>query len=191
MSDEGKSEAELVAACVAGDAAAWQRLHTRYQPLVLNAAERALSKLGVADPQDLAQDVCAEVFAELLARERAALARFQGRSSLATWLRVLARRAAGRSLRRRRPDLLAEPAELRAADPSPSDVAHTSERDQLVRQQLASLGDRDRLALQLFYEGNRSYQEVGQALGVPADRIGTLLARARERLAKGLAKLRP
>jgi RNA polymerase sigma-70 factor (ECF subfamily) len=178
-------ERELVAACVQGDAAAWRRFHARYHPIVLRAAERALAR-RTGDPGDLAQDVAGDVFAELVADDHATLARFEGRSSLSTWLCVLTRRRASRVLRRRRPGSLPEGASLEAAEPSPSDLAHVQERQDLVRAELESLAVRDRLALQLFYEGQRSYKEVAAALDLPPSRIGTLLARARQRLAKAL-----
>ena len=55
-----------------------------------------------------------------------------------------------------------------------------------LREHLGSLAPRDRLALQLFYEGGRSYREVADALDLPVERIGTLLARARRRLGEAL-----
>jgi RNA polymerase sigma-70 factor (ECF subfamily) len=178
-------ERRLVAACARGDQEAWRRFCAQYQPLITAAAKRALVKFGVQD-ELVAQDAAAEVLAYLLKDDCRALKAFEGRSSLATWLRVVARRRAIRSQRRVQPDVLAEPGALRAGGPSPSEEAHVSERQQVVRQQLAKLPDRDRLALQLFYEGGRSYQQVAEALDLPPERIGTLLARARERLAKKL-----
>jgi RNA polymerase sigma-70 factor (ECF subfamily) len=178
----------LVAACVAGDEAAWERFYTSYQPLVLRAARRACSRWGLDDADGFAHDVAAEVFAHLLADDRRALSRFEGRSKITTWLAVVTRRRAGRLLRRKRPDTIAEPDELHAGGPSPSEVAQVSERQQIVRRQLQTLSDRDRLALQLFYEGGKSYREVAAALDLPENRVGTLLARARERLAKALGK---
>jgi RNA polymerase sigma-70 factor (ECF subfamily) len=181
-----EDERALVAACVAGDEAAWERFHARFHPLVLARAERALRRLGVDDPASLAADVAGDVFSELLTKDKAALARFEGRSSLATWLSVLTRRRAAKTLRRKRPGGLAEPERIKSRGPTPSDVALLSERDQLVRDQLAELPERDRLALQLFYEGGRSYKQVAATLGLGPERVGTILARARKRLGEAL-----
>lgn len=180
-----RDERRLVAACVRGDAEAWRRFCADYQPLITATARRALAKFGVKD-ELLVQDAAAEVLHYLVKDDYAALARFEGRSSLATWLRVVAHRAAIRSQRRIQPDRLSEPAALRTGDPSPSEEAQVSEREQVVRAQVERLAPRDRLALQLFYEGGRSYKQVAAALDLPVERVGTLLARARERLAKRL-----
>ncbi|MCO5169851.1 MAG: hypothetical protein M9894_26230 [Planctomycetes bacterium] len=94
-------ERALVAACVAGDEAAWERFDRRYRPLVVRVARDACTRGRAADPQAMAEDVAADVLAHLLADDRRALSRFEGRSSLATWLTVLARRRAGRALEAR------------------------------------------------------------------------------------------
>lgn len=175
---------ELVAACVAGDERAWERFYARYQGGVLASAERACRQWGVADPRASALDVSADLFAHLLADERRVLRGYAGRARLSSWLCVLARRRASRLLRRLRPDALEEDFEAPAGGPSPSEVAQVSEIQETLRASLSQLAPRDRLALQLFYEGEQSYQQVAAALGLPVERIGTLLARARARVAK-------
>lgn len=191
MSERPPSRADeeraLVAACVAGDPRAWDDFVRTYRPLVLRVSRDALVKAGADDPDTLADDVCGEVFAELLAQERKALSRFQAPFSLPGWLAVVARRRAIKVLRRARSaETLEEPERLGAGNRTvASDVASVEQHD-LVRQHIDQLAPRDKLALQLFYEGGRSYKEVAQILQVPAERVGTLLARARARLAKSL-----
>lgn len=187
MAGEGESERALVAACVRGDEAAWARFHARFRPVVARAAQRALGEGHDAARVD---DVVGDVFALLLADERAVLAHFEGRSSVATWLRVLTRRQAGRHLRRRTAGPLEEPGAVVARDPARVEAATSRELGRLVAEQLEGLAPRDRLALRLFYDGSKSYEEVARALDLPAARVGTLLARARARLAKALG-LRP
>ncbi|MBL4850526.1 MAG: sigma-70 family RNA polymerase sigma factor [Planctomycetes bacterium] len=184
---EREAELALTAACAGGDEAAWEQLYSAYQPLVLRAAERACQRWGVPDAAALAPDVAADLFAHLLADEGRVLSSFAGRARLSTWLRVLTRRRATRLLRRRNPDALESGFEARDQGPSPSEAVQASERQARVRTQLAKLAPRDRLALQLFYEGDKSYREVAQVLDLPVNRIGTLLARARDRLARILS----
>lgn len=179
-------ERDLVRACAEGDAQAWRRFHARFEPTVLRTAERTLARLGADDPGERARDVAADVFAEVLADERAALRCFEGRSSIATWLAVLARRRAARTLRRKAQVALDEPTQVVDRALAPEEVAQQHELARLVNEHVLELAPRDRLALQLFYEGHQSYRQVAAAIDVPINRIGTLLARARHRLARAL-----
>lgn len=178
----------LVEACVEGDEKSWATFVDLYHGFVINVAREALRRAGADDPESLAEDVTSELFAELLANDCKALTRFRAPFSLKAWLAVIARRKATRSLRTRRRagKSLAEPQQIPADLRSvASDVAQieTCER---VKSSVNALPPRDRLALQLFYEGGHSYKEVAKILDLPVSRIGTLLARARKRLARVL-----
>ncbi|MGE0712264.1 MAG: RNA polymerase sigma factor [Planctomycetota bacterium] len=180
--DEFASERDLVAALIANEPAAWEVFVSRYEPFVLGVARQTLRRSG-AD-EHLAPDVVSEVFAELLQNERAALTRFREPWSFKGWLSVVASRRARRLLRgvRRIPDPLEEPTQVAADGRSPASELGRIEDRERVRDQLEELKPRDRLALQLFYEGGRSYKEVADLLDLPVGRVGTLLARARARL---------
>lgn len=182
------SDTELVAACLAGDQAGWNELVRRFRPLVFSIAKDSLRKYGADDPTSLGEDVANEVFTELMVKDGKALSRFREPFSLKAWLGVVTRRKASRMLKgvRRAPISLEEPGYIPAENRTiASDVAEV-EQFQSVRDHLATLSPRDRLALQLFYESGRSYKEVAKVLDLPVNRIGTLLARARKRLAKSM-----
>lgn len=171
-----------------GDAAAWEQFHSSWRPRVVRLARRDLRRRGVADAESLSEDVAAEVFARLVARDYRALKGFQGRSSLAGWLAVVTSRCAGRLLERhgRRHAPLEAAGGMADSDESPAAHAELSERRDTVRRLLGELSPRDRLALQMFYDSGKSYNELAGALGLPVQRVGTILARARARLARSL-----
>ena len=89
------ADLELAERCAAGDPAAWDRFVLEYRPVLYRAAD-ALDRHGTA--REVADSLYAELFGVRQssdgAGERRSLFRyFQGRSSLATWLRaVLAQR---------------------------------------------------------------------------------------------------
>src|SRR5688572_20513039 len=95
----------LVQRLIGGDAAAWREFVDRFGRLVLArvlATAREMNQpLATAD----AEDLCADVFTQLVLAGYAALARFEGRSALSTWLCVVTRRIVGRKLARRRLEL--------------------------------------------------------------------------------------
>lgn len=188
-SEQDDPERALVEACISGDEVAWDRFVARYRRHVFRVARAWLVRAGAPDSEPLAEDTTADVFAHLLANERQALARFEWRSSLSTWLGVLTRRRAGRLLERgQRAGPLGEPAQLPSDGATPSEVASRHELAGALRRGLQELSPRDRLALQLFYEAGRSYKEVAEALDLPEAHVSSLLARARKRLAKALGQ---
>jgi RNA polymerase sigma factor (sigma-70 family) len=67
----------------------------------------------------------------------------------------------------------------------PDEAWDRSERVARVRRALEDLDERDRTLLLLREEGF-SYRELAKAIDVQASSVGTLLARARERLARAL-----
>src|SRR5437773_9239821 len=86
------ADLELARLCAAGDERAWERFVREYRPLLYRAAD-ALDRTGGA--RDIADSLYADLYGlEDGAGKRQSLFRyFQGRSSLATWLRaVLAQR---------------------------------------------------------------------------------------------------
>src|SRR5947209_2583919 len=141
------SEAELLARCRRGDAAAWDQLFDRHYA----AAGRFIFQLGSDFTREDAEEVCQEVFLAVIKN----LDSFHGQSQFQTWLfRIAANKARDYRERQRaakRGDghrLLS----LDAADPEtgltldppaqapgPDDVLLNSERAELVQQALNAL----------------------------------------------------
>ncbi|HWF85924.1 MAG TPA: hypothetical protein VG222_13790, partial [Vicinamibacterales bacterium] len=93
---------ELARQCAAGDERAWERFVLEYRPVLYRAAD-ALAPGGGA--RDLADALYADLYGmqERDGERRSLFRYFQGRSSLATWLRaVLAQRYVDRVRAERR-----------------------------------------------------------------------------------------
>ena len=143
MQARHEEDRELARQCAAGSDAAWERFVRDYRPVLYRAAD-ALEPGGGA--RDLADALYADLYG-LRERdgERQSLFRyFQGRSSLATWLRaVLAQRYVDRVRARRRleplPDEdqeIQERTPRQDGPPDPDRGRHLA----LLRQALARLG---------------------------------------------------
>ncbi|MFQ5528043.1 MAG: RNA polymerase sigma factor [Thermoanaerobaculia bacterium] len=114
-------------------------------------------------------------------------ARFDGRSSLKTWLfAVIRRTAAGRRRRHALRRRLLEGWWLRRAGPvpeaSPGEQVGRSETVQRVRRGLAALSSRQRQVLELVFYQDMTIEEASRVLGVS---LGT----ARTHYARGKAAL--
>jgi RNA polymerase sigma-70 factor (ECF subfamily) len=139
----------------------------------------ALGDAGSAD--DLTQETYLRAFG--------ALHRFEGRSTLRTWLLAIARRVcadAVRSRRRRRLTLVRDAADLEALaapDVAEDDVAQSAG----VADLLARLDPDRREAFVLTQLLGLSYAEAAEVAGCPIGTIRSRVARARDDLVRALA----
>src|SRR5436190_14131228 len=117
----GAADLELARLCAAGDERAWETFVREYRPLLYRAAD-ALDRTGGA--RELADSLYGELYGlKKSGGERQSLFRYyQGRSSLATWLRaVLAQRYVDRVRAQRKVAPLPEEeaAPVRRDEPDP------------------------------------------------------------------------
>ena len=187
------ADLELAGRCAAGDAQAWERFVFEYRPVLYRAAD-ALDPSGGA--RELADSLYADLYGIGDAAERRSLfLYFQGRSSLATWLRaVLAQRYVDRLRVQRRLDPLPDDQVPRTAATAADSLANRSEPADpdrtryllLVRQALgaaiARLADRDRLRLGCYYVQELTLAQTGRLLKEHEATVSRQLARTRTAL---------
>lgn len=184
------SDLELCRSAACGDHAAFHALMDRHAPALFRIAQ------SLSRSRSDAEDICQETF---IAAFRS-LKKFDGRSSVKTWLtRILMCRAAtlwkkGRHDRRTislqgdsGPGARDhEPRESIAARASvPSAVASVDSRLDIL-DAIRSLEPEFRDALVLRELQGMSYQEIATALGVPRGTVESRLYRARAELARKL-----
>ena len=123
------------------------------------------------------------------------LARFDGRSSLATWIYRIATNAAIDEIRRvRRAPRAADPTDLTATEtPNPESDATARIADHLdqssaVAGALSKVPHDFRVALVLRYVADLDYAEIAEILGVPVGTVRSRLARGKEALAQHLGR---
>lgn len=177
----------LLKRCLASEAGAWEDFVDRFIGLfihvITHTAHARSVRLSSADIDDL----CAEVFVTLLADDFAALRRFRGNASLATYLTVISRRIVVREIARRRMaealgHVPAHQSSLEQAQATTNwEVERIEDREQ-VNQMLDGLPDKDAAIVRGFHLEGRTYREISTRLGVPENSIGPTLTRAREKL---------
>ena len=171
------SDAELVAACLAGDRAAFGRIVERYQRLLCSLAYSATGRLS--ESEDLAQEAFVDAWRQLGdLREPEKL-----RSWLCGILRFKVsrlRRADGREPVRQADPLDAVAAELVAADESAPDLAVQQEEQAIMWSALERVPELYREPLILYYREHRSVEHVAVALDLTEDAVKQRLARGRK-----------
>jgi RNA polymerase sigma-70 factor (ECF subfamily) len=183
-------DGDLVASCRTGDPEAFTRLVCLHEGMVVNLAARLLGE--VEEARDVAQEVFLQVFRTL--------ARFEGRSTLRTWIyRITVNQCHNRRRfwHRRRRDretpledcALPLPAPASSSSGSPYDATLRLERARQVQAALLELRFEHRSVLVLREVEGLSCQEVAAALGVPEGTVKSRLSRAREAMRHKLTGL--
>jgi RNA polymerase sigma-70 factor (ECF subfamily) len=170
----------LAAACAAGDEAAWERFVREYRPVLYRAAD-ALDTTGRA--RELSDALYADLFGltERDGERRSLFRYYQGRSSLATWLRaVLAQRYVDLLRAARRLDPLPDDESAApAATPDLDRARNTTRFERAFAQSLSDLDARDRLRLGLYYTQELTLAQAGRLLRESEATVSRQLARTR------------
>jgi RNA polymerase sigma factor (sigma-70 family) len=169
-----RSDAALVAACLAGEREAFVHIVQRYQSLVCAVAYNATGRLSLSE--DIAQDTFVRAWKRL--------AELREPEKLRGWLCTIASSIARNSVRGEKP---AAPVELLdtapSHDASPDEAAAIDEENALVWHALEALPEQTRLPLILFYREGESIATVARILDLSEDAV-------RQRLSRGRALLR-
>ena len=180
-------ESQWVEELLNGSADAWERLIDRYGGLVRSRVADVAELFQRQGDWSTIDDVTAEVFATLLARDAAALRCFRCQSSLATYLAVIATRVARRVIARMVRQSHNQSDCIEDLDPTPNGVDPQSvligleDRDRLLTL-VDRLPKRQKELIVAFYREEQTYAEISHRFDIPIGSIGTTLRRAEERL---------
>ncbi|QDT69849.1 RNA polymerase sigma factor [Planctomycetes bacterium MalM25] len=174
---------DLLERLLAGQPDAWPLFVDRFLGLVSTTVGHAADCRGVLLSSADREDLVADVFVTLLDRDMAVLRRFQRRSSLATYLAVIARRVAVRRLMQRAGQSPENPPGF--PETVPNGEASVEQRvadSEQVAEMLGGLAESEAQVVRLFHLEGRTYHEISLSTGVPENSIGPVLSRARSRL---------
>ncbi len=174
----------LLSRCLDREPGAWKDFVDRFMGLFVHVVTHTAHSRSVRVSQEDIDDLCAEVFVTLLANDFAVLRQFGGKSSLATYLTVVARRVVVREMSQRR---MAQAMGHTNAGPDTleksehSEAARVADREEVERM-LDGLDSKEADIVRQFHLEGRSYREISSGLGVPQNTIGPTLTRARAKL---------
>jgi len=173
----------LLERCLTRKPRAWEDFVDRFMGLVVHVVNHSAQARSLRLSPEDRDDLCAEVFLNLIKDDFRILRRFRGQSSLATYLTVVARRIVVRGMLQRKP---AAPlgnsvpqsvaADLPDSRPQPEERISNSDE---VQRLLDGLDDAEARIVRLYHLESKSYQEISAAVGVSENSIGPILSRAR------------
>ncbi len=189
------SEAELLARCRRGEAAAWDELFDRHYA----ATCRFIFQLSHDLTREDAEEICQEVFLSVIKN----IESFHGDSQFQTWLfriaankardyrerRFAAKRGGGQttvSLQAEDPEngLSIDPP---SSAPGPDLALISAEQIGLVQQAIEQLGEPCREIIELRYFADLSYDEISHSLELNPKTVSSRLSKCLDRL-EGIAR---
>ena len=172
----------LIKACLTGDAQAWNTFVKRFGRLIRAVVTKTAQRRGWSITAADCDDITAEVFAQLVYRNAASLRLFAGRSTLTTYLTVIARRVTVRAMLKQStlPKTLSQNASLpEQADRTIPPQQHIAQQDE-VEHYLKHLSTEEQILLRMHDLEGHSYSEISHATGIPVNSIGPRLSKARK-----------
>jgi RNA polymerase sigma-70 factor (ECF subfamily) len=138
---------------------------------------------GILGDRAAAEDVAQEVFVKVWQ----AFDSFDGRAQLSTWIYAITRNASISALRKRpRAVSMSEEAVAAQVDALQADGEPEDAGDAQLWRLVETLPDKQRQAIVLFYQEDRSIEDIAGMLGMPVNTVKTHLHRGRARLAAAL-----
>lgn len=183
----------LLTRCLERKPGAWEDFVDRFMGLVIHVINHSSHIRSIRLDDADRDDLCAEVFLAFIRDDFAVLRHFRGKSSLATYLTVVARRIVVRQLLKRKTTArLDEHSASAAASANVTDGGthgdtveqRISDREQ-VQRLLDSLEGEQAEVVRLFHLEGKSYREISSATGIPENSVGPVLSRARQKLRAG------
>lgn len=174
--DTTASDAELVAATLAGDRRAFGRIVERYQRLLCSLAYSATGELSVSE--DIAQEAFVDAWRQL--------GTLREPEKLRPWLCGILRFKISRQWRAdgrepvRRADGLEAAEDVPTTDEATADIAMQHEEQALLWKALESVPEIYREPLILYYREHQSIEHVAVSLDLTEDTVKQRLARGRK-----------
>ena len=175
---QATSDEALIARIASGDRLAMQVLFARHHVRIYRFVLRLLRD------QWKAEDLISEVFLDVWRQAD----RFEGRSTVSTWLLAIARFKALSALRRKPEEGLDEDAALEIEDlaDNPEVTLEKKDRSALIRKCLMGLSAEHREIIDLVYYHEKSVEEAAKIVGIPENTVKTRMLYARKKLAEML-----
>ena len=172
----------LIKECLTGDSEAWNTFVRRFGRLIRAVITKTAQRRGWPISDADRDDITAEVFAQLVYRDAASLRQFAGRSTLTTYLTVIARRVAVRAMLRQNayPKTLPQNTSLAEQKDRAITPQQQISQQEEIEQYLKNLSKEEQVLLRMHDLEGHSYSEISNATGIPVNSIGPRLSKARK-----------
>ncbi len=171
---------ELIRRCLHHESGAWNEFVDRYLGLVYHVINHTAHLRSYPIRADESEDIAAAVLLQIIDNDYAVFRQFRGKSSLSSYLTVIARRICVQEMARRAG--IKEVPAAGTAEPAAKTDAAPIESLEEVGKLLKKLPEKERTVVRMYYLEGLSYEEISEELDVPVNSIGAILTRARKKM---------
>ena len=167
---------DLIDRCLTRQPDAWKAFVGRFAGLFVHVVRHTAECRSYPLNQADLDEITAEIMCVVIADDFKVLRHFRGRSSLATYLAVVARRVTVKEMiERRRQAAAATAGEMRVVN-NHFDIENHEQIEYLI----GSLSDSEARIVRAFHLEGKSYREISSQYSIPENSIGPVLSRAKE-----------
>ena len=175
----------LINRCVEREPGAWQDFVKRFMGLFLHVINHTLHAHSVRAQPDEIEDLCGEIFLEIISHDLKVLREFRGKSTLASYLTVIARRTTLKTLLRKN-----RSQEFGHVDVHSNSLQRAEAESVAIKQEdleeleafVKKLPPEHAAIVKMYYLQGLTYQEISDKTGVAESTIGSILSRSRDKL---------
>lgn len=171
----------LLDRCLARKPRAWEDFVDRFTGLIIHVVNHTARCRSIMLSSADREDLTAEVLLAVIRDDFAVLRHFRGKSSLATYLTVVARRVVVRKLVENRAATPLSSVADAAAGHEPGAEQRLTDREE-VAQLMEQLDESEAEVVRMYHLEGKTYQEISRTTGLPTNSVGPLLSRARTKL---------
>jgi RNA polymerase sigma-70 factor, ECF subfamily len=171
----------LLDRCLARKPRAWEDFVDRFTGLIIHVVNHTARCRSIMLTSADREDLTADVLLAVIRNDFAVLRRFRSKSSLATYLTIIARRVVVRKLvETRNGTTLGAAAEVAGAAESAGEQRITDREE--VEQLMEHLDDAEAAVVRMYHLEGKTYHEISRTTGMPTNSVGPMLTRARAKL---------
>ena len=169
----------LLDRCLARKPRAWEDFVDRFTGLIIHVVNHTARSRSIMLSSADREDLTADVLLAIIRDDFAVLRRFRAKSSLATYLTVIARRVVVRKLTETRNGApIGSAAEATVESVGEQRMTDREEVEQLMEQ----LDESEAAVVRMYHLEGKTYQEISRSTGMPTNSVGPMLTRARAKL---------
>ncbi len=183
-------EAELVAAVLRGEPAAWPGFFARYERLIISCIRKVLLRYGAAHGEEDIEDLVSATALNLIKDDYKKLRAFDPTRGyrLSSWVGLLATNTAHDALRQRPPaassidDEDARAHDLPADEIDPAERLLRKEQAHRLEQAIAQLSSGEQLFLRYYFEDELEPEQIAQLMQISVNTVYSRKNKVREKL---------